>query len=32
LGGFSAELKELAADPAERLYLIAEADMVSGSG
>jgi AAA+ ATPase superfamily predicted ATPase len=28
LGGFSPELKQLAADPAERLYLIAEADMV----
>jgi hypothetical protein len=29
LGGFSAELKQLAADPAERLHLVAEADMIA---
>jgi hypothetical protein len=29
LGGFSPELQQLAADPAERLYLVAEADMPS---
>jgi hypothetical protein len=28
LGGFSPELKQLAADPAERLYLVAESDML----
>ena len=31
LGGFSPELLQLAADPAERLFLVAEADML-GSG
>lgn len=31
VGGFSPELKQLAADPAERLYLVAEANMISGS-
>jgi AAA+ ATPase superfamily predicted ATPase len=29
LGGFSSELKQLAADPAERLHLVSEADMLS---
>jgi AAA+ ATPase superfamily predicted ATPase len=29
LGGFSPELKQLAADPTERLHLIAEADMLA---
>ena len=28
LGGFSSELLQLAADPAEQVYLVAEADMV----
>jgi len=28
LGGFSPELVQLAADPAERLYLVAELDML----
>jgi hypothetical protein len=28
LGGFSPELLQLAADPAERLYLVAELDML----
>ena len=31
LGGFSPELRQLAADPAERLYLVAEADMLSSA-
>ena len=31
LGGFSRELMQLAADPAERLYLVAQAEMVSDS-
>jgi hypothetical protein len=28
MGGFSSELQQLAADPAERLYLVAELDML----
>jgi hypothetical protein len=28
LGGFSSELLQLAADPAERLYLVADLDML----
>lgn len=31
LGGFSRELLQLATDPAERLYLVAEPDMVHSS-
>jgi len=31
LGGFSRELVQLAADPAQRLHLVAEADMLSAS-
>lgn len=31
LGGFSRELVQLAADPAERLHLVAEADMLRAS-
>jgi hypothetical protein len=29
LGGFSPELQQLAADPAERLYLVTNADMLN---
>jgi hypothetical protein len=29
LGGFSSELLQLAADPTERLHLVAEADMLA---
>jgi hypothetical protein len=29
LGGFSTELQQLATDPAERLYLVAESNMLS---
>jgi uncharacterized protein len=31
LGGFSSELLSLAADPAERLYLVSDADMLSST-
>jgi hypothetical protein len=29
LGGFSPELQQLAADPAERLYLVTDTDMLN---